>query len=32
MIDHFVVDGSPDDSDESSDKDRLPTTRRQVVI
>jgi len=32
MIDHSVVSGSTDDSDDSSDEDPLPTVRRWVVI
>ena len=32
MIDHSGVHGSADDSDESSDEDPLPTTRRRVVV
>ena len=32
MIDRSVVHGSTDDSDESSDEDWLPTTRRQVIV
>ena len=32
MIDRSVVHGSADDSDESSNEDQMPNTRRRVVV